>query len=159
PDFQRLTFCLFGVATPSDLTRDTRTTPFNIGQRIELNDFTEAEAGSLAQGLGYSEPLARRLLERILYWTHGHPYLTQRLCQAVPRANQHSQTPNAESVDPLCGELFFARRAAERDDNLLFARERMLHSEAEVASLLSLYGQVWRGKPVQDDETNPLVSI
>jgi hypothetical protein len=37
---ERLTFCLLGVATPSDLIRDTRTTPFNIGQRIELHDFT-----------------------------------------------------------------------------------------------------------------------
>ncbi|HTE17283.1 MAG TPA: AAA-like domain-containing protein, partial [Armatimonadota bacterium] len=42
--FQRLTFCLLGVATPSDLIRDTRTTPFNIGRRIDLTDFTEAEA-------------------------------------------------------------------------------------------------------------------
>jgi len=30
PAFERLTFCLLGVATPSDLIQDTRTTPFNI---------------------------------------------------------------------------------------------------------------------------------
>ena len=48
---QRLTFCLLGVATPSDLIQDTRTTPFNIGRRIELTDFTEAEAAPLAMGL------------------------------------------------------------------------------------------------------------
>ena len=51
-DLERLTFCLLGVATPSDLIRDTRTTPFNIGRRIELDDFTEEEASLLAQGLG-----------------------------------------------------------------------------------------------------------
>src|SRR5262245_7254620 len=51
PELERLIFCLLGVATPSDLIRDTRMTPFNIGQRIELNDFTEAEAAPLAQGL------------------------------------------------------------------------------------------------------------
>src|SRR5207302_5914853 len=44
PEFQRLTFCLLGVATPSDLIQDVRTTPFNIGTRIDLTDFTEAEA-------------------------------------------------------------------------------------------------------------------
>src|SRR5713101_5428008 len=44
PEFNRLTFCLLGVATPSDLIQDTRLTPFNIGQRIELNDFTSQEA-------------------------------------------------------------------------------------------------------------------
>src|SRR5437763_10106524 len=52
PEFERLTFCLLGVATPSDLIQDTRTTPFNIGTRIELTDFTAAEAAPLAEGLG-----------------------------------------------------------------------------------------------------------
>jgi len=33
PEFRRLTFCLLGVASPSDLIRDTRLTPFNIGRR------------------------------------------------------------------------------------------------------------------------------
>src|SRR5713226_8799346 len=99
PEFRRLTFCLLGVATPSDLIRDTRITPFNIGRRIELNDFTPQEAAPLAKGLvspkskvqGPKSPArpdsdlgpgnSELLLGRILYWTHGHPYLTQRLCQ------------------------------------------------------------------------------
>src|SRR5262249_35922436 len=51
PEFKRLTFCLLGVATPSDLIQDTRTTPFNIGKRVELTDFTAAEAAPLAAGL------------------------------------------------------------------------------------------------------------
>src|SRR5205823_5672508 len=51
PEYRRLTFCLLGVATPSDLIRDTRTTPFNIGRRIDLNDFTAEEAAILAVGL------------------------------------------------------------------------------------------------------------
>src|SRR5207247_9872199 len=48
PEFARLTFCLLGVATPSDLIQDTRTTPFNIGHRIELTDFTPTEAAPLS---------------------------------------------------------------------------------------------------------------
>src|SRR5262249_30806086 len=35
-DLHRLTFCLLGVASPANLIRDSRTTPFNIGRRIEL---------------------------------------------------------------------------------------------------------------------------
>src|SRR5579871_6598192 len=46
PEFNRLTFCLVGVANPSDLIEDERLTPFNIGRRIELNDFTGQEAAS-----------------------------------------------------------------------------------------------------------------
>ena len=93
--FNRLTFCLLGAASPSDLIRDTRTTPFNIGRRIELNDFTEQEATPLANGLGREEKHAISLLKRVLHWTNGHPYLTQRLCQAVA---EHCQGRNASAA-------------------------------------------------------------
>src|SRR5258707_8192856 len=43
-ELTRLTFCLLGVATPSDLIRDTRTTPFNVGRRIQLRHFADAQA-------------------------------------------------------------------------------------------------------------------
>ncbi len=51
PVYERLTFCLLGVAAPADLIRDAQTTPFNIGRRIELNDFTPEESAPLAAGL------------------------------------------------------------------------------------------------------------
>ncbi len=156
PTLEQLTFCLLGVASPADLIRDTRLTPFNIGQRIELTDFNEAEALPLAAGLRRQEPLASELLKRILFWTGGHPYLTQRMCKAVAEDN-HATKP--ADVDSICEELFFTRRASEQDDNLLFVRERMLRSEVDLTGLLSLYGQVRDGKRVTDDETNPLVSV
>jgi WD40 repeat protein len=156
PTLEQLTFCLLGVASPADLIRDTRLTPFNIGQRIELTDFNETEALPLAAGLRREEPLASELLKRILYWTGGHPYLTQRMCKAVAEDNRSTKTAD---VDRICEELFFTRRASEQDDNLLFVRERMLRSEVDLASLLTLYGQVRDGKRVTDDETNPLVTV
>jgi WD40 repeat protein len=156
PELERLTFCLLGVATPSDLTRDTRTTPFNIGRRVELNDFTEAEAASLAQGLQQPPEVGARLLKRALYWTGGHPYLTQRLCQAMA---EEARANTAAEVDRLCQELFLSHQARERDDNLLFVRERMLRSEVDLTSLLSIYARVHRGKRVLDDVTSPLIGI
>jgi WD40 repeat protein len=158
-ELKRLAFCLLGVATPPDLIRDTRTTPFNIGQRIELTDFTEAEAAPLAQGLKCEDKIANALLKRILYWTGGHPYLTQRLCLAVAQINPQSAIRNPQSVDRLCDELFLSTRARELDDNLLFVRERILRSEADLAGLLDLYSRVRSQKRVRDDDTNPLVGI
>jgi WD40 repeat protein len=155
-ELERLTFCLLGVAAPSDLIRDTRMTPFNIGERIELNDFTEREALPLAKGLMREPEMAGLLLKRILYWTGGHPYLTQRLCSAVA---EELSVIRAEGVDRVCEELFLSNRAKERDDNLLFVRERILHSEADLAGLLELYKKVHRGRRVRDNETSPTVSI
>jgi hypothetical protein len=103
------------------------------------------------------------LLERVLYWTGGHPYLTQRLCQAVA---EDSSVSEAAGVDRHCEALFLSRLAQEKDDNLLFVRERLLRSGAGylpagdvVASLLDLYAQIGRGKRVPPDDTNQLVSL
>jgi hypothetical protein len=155
-DLQRLTFCLMGVASPSDLIRDTRTTPFNIGRRIELTDFSETEAAPLARGLGREREAGAILLKRVLYWTGGHPYLTQRLCQAVA---ENTEALDATVVDRVCRDLFLSHSARERDDNLLFVRERILHSEADTTSLLFLYDKVRKGKKIRDEETNPLIAI
>src|SRR5213078_4725287 len=81
PSFQRLSFVLIGVATPGDLIRDPRRTPFNIGRRVELTDFTFDEALPLADGLGLPDDEAQAVLGWVLEWTGGHPYLTQRLCR------------------------------------------------------------------------------
>jgi hypothetical protein len=158
PVFNRLTFCLLGVATPADLIRNPRTTPFQIGQRVELSDFTADEAAPFAQHLDLKPESAQPLLRRILYWTSGHPYLTQRLCRALaeagPRASRKSV---AEIVDSVTRELFFGSRSREQDDNLLFVRERILRSEADVGLLLEVYRSVHSGDPVADDENNDLI--
>lgn len=155
PLFHRLTFCLLGVATPADLIRNARLSPFNIGERILLTDFAPQEAAALAKGIaGMPEERAWRLVHRVLYWTGGHPYITQRLCRAV--AEQNAQTER--EVDHLCEAMFLSRDAVETDDNLAFVRNRLLQSDCDLASLLDLYQRVRAGKPVPDDETNPLCS-
>ncbi len=169
PEMERLTFGLFGVATPTDLIQDTRTTPFNVGRRIELRDFTPQEAEPLAAGLNAQNGRGRELLARILYWTGGHPYLTQRLCQALTQqaapnsetasVSPHSRPTTVADVDRLCEDLFLASRSRQQDDNLIFVRERLLRSDSDIAALLDLYAQVRAGRKVHDDEANPLVSI
>ncbi len=170
PMFNRLAFGLLGVAAPTDLIRDPRTTPFNIGRRIELNDFTAQEAAPLAAGLDPDEATARELLGHVLYWTGGHPYLSQRLCrelaearsgsaEALPPALAPPILPSTKDVDRAADKLFLSRQARDRDDNLIFVRERLLRSEVDVTGLLLLYRRVHLGELVPDDETNPLVSI
>lgn len=154
PTLERLTFCLLGVASPSDLIRDTRTTPFNVGVRISLDDFTSDEAAPLARGLGGTSNESAALLSRILHWTGGHPYLTQRLCGVVA-ADPVATTSN--DVDRHCDRLFLSRSARERDDNLVFVRDRMLRSESDLAELLELYRRVRTGKFVPDGDANPFV--
>lgn len=76
-----MTFALLGVATPSDLIRDSSRTPFNIGRAIDLAGFTKTEAQPLVKGLQIKYPEPDVVLAEILYWTGGQPFLTQKLCQ------------------------------------------------------------------------------
>jgi len=155
PALQRLTFCLLGVATPSDLIRDTRITPFNIGRRIELTDFTPEEASVLARGLGQGARAAATV-RRVLHWTGGHPYLTQRICQAVSLTKE---PPSPRTADRVCAKLFFVHHPWEQDENLLFVRERMLRSGPDPVEVLERHASVLRGRRVVDDRTDPVVNL
>ncbi len=190
PAFERLTFCLLGVAAPSDLIRNPHVTPFNIGRRIELTDFTPEEAAPLAEGLipqpppggafkqvhtsakscgpegGEKVPPLRglggpeHLLQRILHWTGGHPYLTQRLCQAVVESTDawsRSRSP-IQAVDALCRDLFLRPQLRLQDDNLHFVQERLLRCDADPAALLDLYRRILKRGIVQDGESRSLVA-
>lgn len=158
PSLERLTFCLLGVATPSDLIRDTRTTPFNIGRRIELRDFTLAEAGALLDGLveRFGDELGERVLERVQHWTNGQPYLTQLFCRTLV---ERKEVQSLRDVDHICTELFLTEQAAEKNDNLVFVRERLLRSEVDRFELLQLYAKVLNGGHVLDDPSNPLICV
>ncbi|HEV2473188.1 MAG TPA: AAA-like domain-containing protein, partial [Chthonomonadales bacterium] len=162
PQMNRLTFCLLGVATPADLIRDARLTPFNIGKRIDLADFTLDEAQFLRHGFNppgntqspdAQDKVRAVLLERVYYWTGGHPYLTQRLCEAVA----HSPGPAAPStVDAICSKLFFVPGARSGESYLAFVANQALHGDADPTAVLALYSRVLKCRQVAIDPANPV---
>ncbi|MBW4634666.1 MAG: AAA-like domain-containing protein [Iphinoe sp. HA4291-MV1] len=83
PEYNRLTWALFGVATPSDLIADQNSTPFNIGRSINLQGFKLSEIQPLAAGLEGKVANPMAALKEILAWTGGQPFLTQKLCHIV----------------------------------------------------------------------------
>lgn len=83
PEYDRITFALFGVATPSELIADRNRTPFNIGRAIELHGFEMHEVQPLIHGLTGKVDDPKLALKEVLYWTGGQPFLTQKLCQLL----------------------------------------------------------------------------
>lgn len=86
PAYQRLTFVLLGVATPSALIREKKRTPFNIGQGIELTGLQPQETQPLETGLANQITNPEAVLGEILAWTGGQPFLTQKLCRLTVAA-------------------------------------------------------------------------
>ena len=159
-EVERLTFVLLGVASPSDLIKDSMRTPFNIGTRIQLTDFDPTEAAPLMTGLAPDRRAAAALLKQILFWTGGHPYLTQQACYKVAEWAQSTKwTPSAVPliVDDLVKELFFTDAGRNTDSNLQFVRDQILE-HTDKPRLLKLYLSVRLAEPVSDDELDPIRS-
>jgi len=153
--FKRLTFVLLGVATPTDLIKDQKRTPFNIGSRIELRDFSYDEATPLKKGLDAAHPgQGDRILRRIFYWTNGHPYLTQKLCLAA------AQTPTQDWDDVKADQLVqanFFDEDVRSDSNLTFVQDRIRTTPIpQRRRLLELYGAVRSGIAVANDDRSPV---
>src|SRR5262249_2668475 len=50
--------------------------------------------------------------DRVLYWTGGHPYMTQRLCQAIA---EDSSVAGPAAVDRHCTALFLTPQARTQE--------------------------------------------
>ena len=126
PVFERLSFVLIGVATPGDLIQDKQRTPFNVGRRVEVTDFTSVEVQPLAAGLGLAALEADQVMEWVMGWTGGHPYLTQQLCRALAEKAAEDERMQGASwtavgvAAAVAGTFFGEMR--ERDNNLQFVQ-------------------------------------
>lgn len=150
PRWGRLTFVLLGVATPAELISEPTRTPFNIGRGIDLDDFTLDEARQLVRGL--PDGRAERVLERILHWTGGHPYLTQALCQvsAAPEHRAEIEATGSAFIDAHVAATFLAEGAIRREPNLDFVARRLGHKDSHQRQILQTYLRVRRGDEVAD---------
>jgi WD40 repeat protein len=154
PELKRLSFVLIGVATPGDLIRDSKRTPFNIGQRVDLTDFSFEEALPFAEGFGQPPRKARRLLGWVLGWTGGHPYLTQRLCRAL--ALQNRPRWSRRDVAQLVATTFFGEKS-QQDNNLQFVRDMLTRRAPDRTEVLTTYRRIYRGRPAVADEEQSIV--
>jgi hypothetical protein len=132
PRYEQLSFCLLGVATPADLISDKLRTPFNIGHAIALNGFSFEEAQPLLAGLPHQP---EQTLRRILAWTGGQPFLTQKLCQLMAHSSG--------SVDQIIQtQIIQTWETQDEPEHLRTIRDRLLRNERLASRLLGLYQQV-----------------
>ncbi len=155
PEYRRLTFALFGVTTPSDLIQNKQTTPFNIGRPVDLTGFQLAEAQPLMTGLVAKAHNPQALLQAVLDWTGGQPFLTQKLCKLVQSA-ESAPTDGQESqwVEQLVqAKVIDNWEAQDIPPHLKTIRDRLLLSgEQRTGRLLGLYQQiVQQGELAADD--------
>ncbi len=149
PEYRRLTVVLLGVARPSDLIKDRTRTPYNIGVKVDLQDFKFEELGVFQSALETAFPnQGDEALRWILDWTGGQPYLTQKLCAAlVEQADGHV---TAADVESLVTRLFLGLEA-KKESNLETIQNRV-RSSPYLRGMMPIYRRVLKGQAVPDDE-------
>ena len=163
--YNRITFAIFGVATPSDLIQDKKRTPFNIGVAIELQGFNWAEAQPLLKGLKFKEDSSKAVLNEIIFWTGGQPFLTQKLCQLLMNCQDLDQpmTNSTPTITPgteaFCVESIIRTKILHRwetqDDpeHLRTIHDRIVRNEQWVGRMLGIYQQILQGVKIETDDT------
>ncbi|WP_208340204.1 AAA-like domain-containing protein [Aetokthonos hydrillicola] len=162
-DYQRLSFALFGVATPSDLIQDRRRTPFNIGKAIELSGFQLHEAQPLAEGLAPKTDSPMSVMEAVLEWTGGQPFLTQKLCKLILNKND-SPIPNDKArqwIQELVESKVVSNwESQDEPEHLKTIRDRIIQSSQQLTGrLLALCQQISQHQEIIADDSHEQAAL
>lgn len=155
---RRLNFALFGVTTPSDLIQDRHRTPFNIGRGIDLRGFQIEEIDPLAQPLTGLVKDPHSTLKRILHWTSGQPFLTQKLCQLVAQTRIQIVGSSESSDEDLVDQLVYASiihnwEAQDNPEHLRTIRDRTIRNEYRAGRLLTVYQRILQFTQVKANDS------
>lgn len=153
PEYQRLTFTLLGVATPSDLITDPQRAPFNIGQAIDLCELHAADAQPLAQGLISCVNAPQHALEEILMWTGGQPFLMQKVCKLLVEhpISSHFIDDKEHIAHIIQDHVLQAWEFQDEPEHLRTIRDRLLNNSRLTGRLLGIYQQILENEGVKFD--------
>jgi WD40 repeat protein len=147
PDFARLSFVLVGECDPLSLAPDSSVSPFAVSKEIRLADFTRDDLETFATELNLLSNDAAIALDRIYYWTSGHPYLTQKLARAVARERISGNIK--EHVDRIA--WLAGRAALHNEPHMSHIHRSIVNDRKNNEALLNLYGRMRKGIAVQFD--------
>ena len=156
PEYNRITFVLLGVATPSELIQDKKRTPFNIGKGIELTGFEFAEALPLITGFSHQTKNPETVLKAVLDWTGGQPFLTQKICNFIREFKDEILIgEEASFVENLVKNKVIENwESQDEPEHFRTIRDRILkRDENKAAYLLELYQQIWISGQIDTDNS------
>lgn len=104
PEYNRLTYVLSGVAEPTDLIKDKNISPFNIGEKIYLDDFSLEECQKLSNNAKLN--INYDCIERVFYWTSGHPRMTWDILSSLEENSEKDCIVTPIVVDNVVEKLY-----------------------------------------------------
>ena len=163
-EYKRLTFAIFGVATPNQLIRDLGRTSFNIGHAIKLHPFSLDKSLHLAQRLtNFSHGHRNTVLAEIFQWTGGQPFLTLKLCQLVlQQGKQKLESPSQIStwVQELVQEKIIDNwKTQDEPQHFRTIKARLTRNQNRAGSLLGIYQQLLQQGQIEADSSEEEIEL
>lgn len=117
PEFNRLTYVLSGVLEPSEIIHDKTKSPFNISEKIYLNDFTKEEYLSFIAKTNL-DFLQNDVIEKIYEWTNGHPRITWDIVSKLEDKFIETQKIDVNDVNIIVDDLYIKHSDNPPIDNI-----------------------------------------
>ncbi len=146
PQYNRISFALFGVATPEDLMRDSSRTPFNIAHSVTIEPFELEASLSLTNGLKQQSIDHKKILEQVFYYTEGMPYLTQKILEYISL----NPIQEVKEIDEIVQKLFIKEGTKEK--NLSYIQKRILNNEKYNIRMINIVARVLQGESIKVDD-------
>jgi hypothetical protein len=158
--YNRLIFCILGVATVANFIRDSDRTPFNIGVAIPLLGFNLSEAGPLIEGLRNRVNEPSMVVEEILEWTGGQPFLTQKICKLIYDSRSITiLTNNRVDVTDFVQERIINNWQSQDEPEHLRSISNRLLGRTNSKKMLQIYQQILDRGEVDDDSSLDLIYL
>jgi tetratricopeptide (TPR) repeat protein len=106
-EYERLTYVLSGVAEPSDLIKDKNISPFNIGEKIYLDDFTKPETINLLDKSGLK--LSPAVIDEVYSWASGNPRMTWDIFSELEASLEIGADLTSAVVEKAVHKLYLTR--------------------------------------------------
>lgn len=128
--YQKLNVVMAISTHPALLIQDVRQSPFNIGLRLSMDDFTESQIQKL--NLLYKSPLRSEEIPEMRKLLGGHPYLVQKalytlVCEKKKWPELAAEADRADG--PFGDHLRYYMELLRRDPKLVQATQAILKSE------------------------------
>ena len=155
-NYQRLSFVLLGVASPSNLVQDKNCTPFNIGRAIALQGFQLHQVEPLIKGLTDKCSNPEAAIAEVLAWTNGQPFLTQKICNLIAETQiKILEGEETKWVKKLIQERIIDNWEAQDDpQHFKTIADRLFNSQSDSIQLLQLYKQILQQGEIIADGSN-----
>jgi len=102
PELKRATYILSGVIEPKDIIKDPNISPFNIGEKIYMNDFTYDEFLHIIEHSEYLSSRSYDIINRLYYWTKGQPRMSWDLCSSA----EEYKVKTVQDVDSIVRSMY-----------------------------------------------------